>query len=87
MWFCRGLGSGKKASKPIGSVELCAASIWRTTPCMSAIELLNVETDYTWSNKAQEISRLLEFLKNDDLEYVLEQLQAIVRYIKSQRES
>ncbi|MCE5197740.1 MAG: helix-turn-helix transcriptional regulator [Armatimonadota bacterium] len=47
-------------------------------------ELMAVGTGYTWLNKAQEIAWLLESLKKDDLEYVLDQLQASVRYIKSQ---
>ncbi|NLN77114.1 MAG: helix-turn-helix transcriptional regulator [Armatimonadetes bacterium] len=54
---------------------------------MQTFELLTVETGYTWMNKAQEIAWLLESLKKDDLEYVLDQLQATVRYIKSKHES
>ena len=43
-----------------------------------AYELLNVESGYTWLNKAQEIAWLLESLTKDDIEYVLEQLQGTV---------
>lgn len=45
-------------------------------------ELLTVETGYTWLSRAQEIAWLLESLKKDDLEYVLELLQMAVRYIR-----
>jgi len=38
-------------------------------------------------NKAQETARLLESLNENDLGFVLDQLQTTVRYIKSQRES
>lgn len=53
---------------------------------VQTFELLNVEANYTWLNKGQEIAWLLESLKESDLEYVLDQLQTTIRYIKSQRE-
>ena len=52
---------------------------------MQTFELLKVEANYTWLNKAQEVAWMLESLNEDDLEYVLDQLQTTVRYIKSQR--
>ncbi len=54
---------------------------------MQTFELLKVEANYTWLNKAQEIAWLLESLNENDLGFVLDQLQATIRYIKSQRES
>ncbi len=73
--------------------------IGSNTPSLSALtaiskalgvqtfELLRVEPDYAWLNKAQEIAWLLESLNKDDLEYVLDQLQTTVQYIKSQHKS
>jgi len=70
------------ASNPPSLVAL--ASISKALG-LQPFELLMVESGYTWLNKAQEVAWLLESLKKDDLEYVLDQLQATVRYIKSHR--
>ena len=74
----RGEEAGVKSFSPHDMRRTLALSL-------QPFELLTVETDYTWLNKAQEIAWLLESVKEEDLEYVLGQLQATVRYIKSHR--